>query len=228
VLGVHVQTTQKWNIKDLKTIEWDAAWEECDDIWIAPLWMTPGHWKAPQGTSGEIDFMESCKCHWPRNHFGTSIICHDHPHPDCYEKLWDPKKSSNGVQHFTGKIHSQGTWTLHKTTESKTSPQLISRYPQYTEKITSLHDFSLMSDIFNGGAGDGGWHGCGQLNHGTKCRFGIANITVNLIQGAEESSSAYPCKDWCESDRSQGKNQGRHCAPGDMAHVCGGCSFCGR
>jgi len=43
---------------------------------------------------------------------------------------------------------------------------------------------------------------------------------------AEESSSAYPCKDWCESDHSQGKNQGRHCTPGDMAHLCGGCSFC--
>ena len=33
------------------------------------------------------------------------------------------------------------------------------------------------------------------------------------------------CEDWCESDR---PGQGdRHCAPGNMAHMCGGCDYCG-
>merc|ERR1711920_778803 len=36
-----------------------------------------------------------------------------------------------------------------------------------------------------------------------------------------------PCQSWCESDYIGGNNQGRHCSPGDMASLCGGCSFCG-
>jgi len=33
------------------------------------------------------------------------------------------------------------------------------------------------------------------------------------------------CEEWCESDRAE---QGdRHCAPGNMAHMCGGCDYCG-
>merc|ERR1719462_989863 len=35
------------------------------------------------------------------------------------------------------------------------------------------------------------------------------------------------CNWWCEADYNGGNNQGRHCAPGDMASLCGGCSFCG-
>lgn len=35
------------------------------------------------------------------------------------------------------------------------------------------------------------------------------------------------CRKWCADDYNSGKNQGRHCAPGNMAYKCGGCSFCG-
>lgn len=34
----------------------------------------------------------------------------------------------------------------------------------------------------------------------------------------------YPCKWWCKSDRA--KNGPRHCPPGNMAYLCGGCSHC--
>jgi len=37
-----------------------------------------------------------------------------------------------------------------------------------------------------------------------------------------------PCQSWCEGDYSGGNNVGRHCSPGDMAYLCGGCSFCSR
>jgi len=36
-----------------------------------------------------------------------------------------------------------------------------------------------------------------------------------------------PCESWCEDDYNGGNNAGRHCSPGDMAYLCGGCSFCG-
>jgi endonuclease/exonuclease/phosphatase family metal-dependent hydrolase len=32
------------------------------------------------------------------------------------------------------------------------------------------------------------------------------------------------CKSWCAADRS--KQGARHCAPGNMAHLCGACSYC--
>merc|ERR1712113_106464 len=41
------------------------------------------------------------------------------------------------------------------------------------------------------------------------------------------AAPAPSCESWCESDYNEGRNQGRHCSPGDMAHLCGGCSFCG-
>merc|ERR1719215_154230 len=39
-------------------------------------------------------------------------------------------------------------------------------------------------------------------------------------------SAMFECKSWCESDFKGGNNQGRHCPPGDMASLCGSCSFC--
>merc|ERR1719189_2374865 len=35
-----------------------------------------------------------------------------------------------------------------------------------------------------------------------------------------------PCEWWCADDYFAGQNVGRHCSPGDMAYLCGGCSFC--
>lgn len=162
----------EWKMTEFKSMEFDAEWSDCDDLWIAPLWLTPSPWKPPQGKSGEIDLIESCKGH--RGTVGTSIICNDHHRgdPNCKEPKWG--KTSGGSGHFVGKIdQGSGTWTLHKDGE------LISQYPAYTKTIwDAKFPFHLVSDIYNGGNGDAGWHGCGTLNKKTNCMFKVKNIKI--------------------------------------------------
>jgi len=60
----------------------------------------------------------------------------------------------------------------------------------------------------------------------------LAALVVPSVHGlrrraARNLTSAAECRSWCEADYNGGNNAGRHCAPGDMAHLCGGCSFCG-
>merc|ERR1712088_637849 len=65
------------------------------------------------------------------------------------------------------------------------------------------------------------------------CPFCQEGMTTTLITTSAPPSTEAPapppagaCESWCESDFTGGNNQGRHCAPGDMANLCGGCSFC--
>merc|ERR1711948_96412 len=44
----------------VKTIEFDYDYKNCEDVWAAPLWITPQTWKFPAATSGEVDFLEMC------------------------------------------------------------------------------------------------------------------------------------------------------------------------
>jgi hypothetical protein len=44
--------------KDLRRLQVNLDSEKCDGLWIAPLWMTPDMWVAPQDATGEIDFFE--------------------------------------------------------------------------------------------------------------------------------------------------------------------------
>merc|ERR1719277_1529599 len=59
----------------------------------------------------------------------------------------------------------------------------------------------------------------------------LAGLTVPYADGVRVSTrnnqtSANSCQSWCNDDYNGGNNQGRHCAPGDMANLCGSCSFC--
>jgi len=167
-----------WKMTELKKIVFDVEWEDCEQVWTAPLWLTPAKWVKPQGLSGEIDVLETCKKH-QRETVGTSIICRDHPDPECFEPQWGEAKSSNGPLHMSANIDEDGTWTMHKCNLDGSNCQLVSRYPRYLEKIHNANQaFSFMSDLYNGGAGDSGWKACGTLNHNTQCRYTIANIYV--------------------------------------------------
>merc|ERR1712157_128689 len=100
-----------WNFKKGTEITFDAEWEGCEQIWTAPLWLTPSRWDPPQGLSGEIDLLETCRSHQEET-FGTSIICNDHEDPQCYEPQWGSAYKGSG--HFRGKIDNDGTWTMEK------------------------------------------------------------------------------------------------------------------
>lgn len=53
------QGTCEFRQRDLLSLEatLDAS-EECDGLWVAPLWLAPDHWSPPQHATGELDVFE--------------------------------------------------------------------------------------------------------------------------------------------------------------------------
>jgi len=171
----------EWEMHANMQIDFDAEWQDCTTVWFAPLWLTPQTWIAPQGLSGEIDLIESCRAHHGDT-VGTSIRCDQHPDSQCLEPQWGQAQSSDGPVHFTANIDEGGTWTMKKCNFDRTNCQLVSRYPKYLEttKGSQQHmKYNFMSDLYNGGAGDGGWGACGTLNLNSQCKYKIANIQVS-------------------------------------------------
>lgn len=169
-----------WEFQPGTEITFDAEWENCEEVWMAPLWLTPTKWKPPQGLSGEIDLIETCKGHHGET-LSTSIICSQHEDEQCLDKEWGSTSGDGG--HFVGKIDQDGTWTMEKCDLKDTSKcELISRYPKYLTTNTGSKEnmkFYFVSDLYNGGAGDDGWDGCGTLNKNTQCKYTVANIKVS-------------------------------------------------
>lgn len=180
-----------WTFHHTTHIEFNAEWSDCTNVWFAPLWITPSHWKSPQGTSGEIDLIESCRKH-QHDTVGTSIICRDHPDPQCLEPQWGDARSSNGPKHFRAQIDGRGTWTMEMCNIDRSNCKLVSRYPYYMSKAKGAQQhmqYSFMSDLYNGGAGDAGWKNCGTLNYKTQCKYTVGNIKVYSVLQAPNQSS---------------------------------------
>lgn len=184
--GCYAYTTRlkkTFNTHKVKNIEFDAEWQDCQDVWFAPLWITPFLWVAPQGKSGEIDLIESCRNH-RGNALTTSIICSQHPNPLCFEPQWGNAASSGGPLHFIATIDDTGTFSMTKYAhpyKNGSRGELVSRYPLYLEtnlgSVTN-QQFHFVSDLWNGGSGNGGWGACGTMNWHTQCKYTIANIKI--------------------------------------------------
>jgi hypothetical protein len=64
--GVDARRCMSWSTegscefrqRDLESIRADLVSEGCQGLWVAPLWMAPEHWKAPQHATGEVDVFE--------------------------------------------------------------------------------------------------------------------------------------------------------------------------
>jgi len=183
-------TSQKLPFKpsQIRELSFDAQWDQCGDIWAAPIWLTPSSWEINQGQSGEIDFIETCRSN---DNYGikTAIMCDQHLERDnkCYEPNWGNGQSSNGAKHFIGQIdHNSGDWTMHKCDNlnetNVANCQLISRYPRFlfTNNGSKKNmDFHFVSDLWGGDGGDGGFDNCGNPNKpDTTCKYTIANIKL--------------------------------------------------
>jgi hypothetical protein len=178
-----------WSAKEMKRLEFEVAWSDCDNLWFAPLWFTPIPWIEPQGLTGEVDLLETCKAH--PGAITTSIMCDQHNprHPDCYGNDAWGHAGKGGKGHFITEIDDDGTLTLKK------DGNLIMKYPNYLHRIrpydaAHAHRFTdkpfrFLSDIYNGGNGDPGWQHCGTLNHNTECKFTVKSIKMKMTPGNE-------------------------------------------
>eukprot|EP00928_Gymnodinium_smaydae_P001662 TRINITY_DN1059_c0_g1_i1.p1 TRINITY_DN1059_c0_g1~~TRINITY_DN1059_c0_g1_i1.p1 ORF type:complete len:745 (-),score=67.51 TRINITY_DN1059_c0_g1_i1:147-2294(-) len=188
----------EWSMKKMRHLEFDIEWEDCDGVWFAPLWLVSLPWIPPQGTSGEIDLLETCRSHpWT---IRTSIICRDHPDPECYEPLWGEARGSLGPQHFFATIDDHGTWSMVKCNLDRTGCETISVYPRYLDTVFPTKDgrdnpFHFVSDIYNSdvNSGDGGWRACGNRNFTTTCRYKVGNIRLTMRDGEEAFSGDGKC-----------------------------------
>jgi len=159
-------------------IEFDFDFQHCEDVWAAPLWITPDHWKLPGGTSGEIDFLEMCPVGSVATNFGAG------GQPGETQMKWGSAKSASGPKHFTLSLDNAGTLTTQICNLDKTGCFNGAHYDKFINRITSKKHHHFVSDIWNGHSGDAGWKGCNAKNSpSTQCSYAIMNLRVTSKDG---------------------------------------------
>lgn len=184
----------KFDMNKIATVELDAEWSGCGELWFAPFWHVSLPWIAPQGTSGEIDYIETCRLSGYK--VQTAIICRDHPHEECEEPYWADGASSDGPVHLSASIDANGTWRMSKCDIDGTNCLRISQYPDYLDVNSATKDggtgsdFHFVSDIWNGIGGDVGWQHCGNTNREATCRYAVRNVKVTTKDGSNPFSNS--------------------------------------
>lgn len=167
-------------------IEFDFDFAQCQDIWTAPLWITPEVWLDPGGTSGEIDFLEMCPVGSVATNFGAG------GQPGESQLQWGSGAGPNGPKHMSMTFDRSGN--LRSTIcnlDGTTGCFAGARYDSFMNRITSKNNHHFVSDVWNGYGGDGGWYGCGaRHNEGTQCHYAIMNIRVHTFDGSSLYSGA--------------------------------------
>ena len=202
---------------DFVSMDYNFAIEKCNGIWGAPLWMTPDTWQWGPG-SGEIDSEEFCTRDSVHLNFAggghqvrlntsrfnidgavghvtvrkdkdgivtisacersTSSVIDEIRHYQC------PSPVYTSCADCLSQFQDFGCWC-----NDKTSPPNI--YGSGGCAPVGHGDclWTLVSDIWNGVGGDGGYHGCmtavpsiglpaGKPNLLSDCRFSVTNITL--------------------------------------------------
>jgi len=163
-------------------IEFDVDFAECQDVWTAPLWISPFDWKMPGGTSGEIDFVEMCPVGKVATNFGAG------GQPGEEQMVWGGGAGPNGPKHFILTLDESGNLKTQicKLGGPHGGGGCVdgAHYDKFLSKITSKIDHHFNTDIWNGQGGDGGWTGCkARHNPNTNCRYAVMNIQVHQKNG---------------------------------------------
>lgn len=154
--------------RSLRSLQFAASTSGCfgaQSVWAAPLWMAPDHWVAPQGRSGEIDFMERCG-----NQQGTGIALNfgapaaagarssyaiddtdrEHVYYFEFQSPWSGEKVGDAVEAYQC---AEGTMPSLQGIAAAQC-KLLGTYPNYfswTDKPGDLaaNTFRLVTDIWN-------------------------------------------------------------------------------
>lgn len=159
-------------------IEFDFDFAQCNDVWAAPLWITPQNWMNPGGTSGEIDFLEMCPVGSVATNFGAGGQAGE------TQMKWGSGSGAGGPKHFTLTFDAHGNLKTRICNLDGSSCFDGAHYEGFINRITSKNDHHFVSDVWNGYGGDSGWRGCGARHSpGTECHYAIMNLRVHTFDG---------------------------------------------
>jgi len=176
-------------MRSVRRIDFDIEWEGCENLWMAPLWTFSSPWKWPQGTSGEIDFVEEC----PVPHVSTNLGCYSADPSKCSDaQHWGKAGSSQGPKHMAMTLDDRGNLQVDVCGIHRDRCRTVATYRDYLNTVyPTSHGrdnlYHFVSDIWNdrAGDGDGGWAGCHAVqNPSTSCRYAVTNIVVTRNSAA--------------------------------------------
>ena len=172
-----------FDVNQVQKLEFDLSMQGCADVWTSPLWMVPPLWGPTQAKSGEIDFVEACSGNvnvsfgslpgeyspWPvpdkNNVNGRIQLLFDKTQDIVTSQICDDKGQNCKVGHVR-----QGYFSDIKSSSNPSGKSM-----------------TLISDIWNGTKGDGGFAGCAaglnedQRNKST-CNYTVSNIKFTPYQ----------------------------------------------
>lgn len=173
-----------FSMYDLDQLDFDVQMINCKGTWAAPLWMSPNHWEGG-GDSGEIDMLENCPVDLVRSNFAaggdqvawTSNGDNFFAHLTMWKQL-----DADGVNSIHVKACDPAELKGDGTCDEDGAAYLRDIYGKYG---CSKGDcvYHMISDLWNGQDGDGGWIGCTgrTTNYGSECKFSITNIRTKGI-----------------------------------------------
>jgi hypothetical protein len=191
--------------KDLRALQVTLESKNCDDLWVAPLWMCPSEWVTPQHKTGEVDFFER----------GCSIkdgylLSFGESSPWIIDDVWGEKgtNNTNNPSSFTALLTFDPTadevcaykcpkgsdplrdgTTLAGCTRTMTHPNY---YLETQEQTNNGNEYMhLVSDI---------WNKCPSLNCGkakklsSDCEFHISGLKLRFSDEAANHETNSPFK----------------------------------
>ena len=170
-----------FSMKSVQRIDFDVEWQDCENLWMAPIWTFSSPWVYPQGTSGEIDFVEEC----PVPRVSTNLGCYSADRRKCSDaQPWGSGGSSNGPKHVAMTLDHSGNLEVQVCGIDRRNCRTVATYKDYLNTVYPTRDgrdnlFHFVSDIWNDRGGDKGWGGCHAVrNPSTSCRYAVTNIVV--------------------------------------------------
>lgn len=178
----------KFNMHDVDQLDFDINMLGCGGTWAAPLWMTPDHWYDGPN-SGEIDMLENCPSDALHSNFagGGSQITWAIADPNSFQGHTTMWKQADG----------DGVMSIHVKT-CDPSEVVNGACPEngdvaYLRDIYGLNgcsngancEYMMISDIWNGLAGDAGYQACshGQPHYSSGCSTSITHIRFKAKPG---------------------------------------------
>lgn len=189
-----------FDLRRVSKLEFDIEMKGCGDVWTGPFWITPEAWYGPGGLSGEIDLLEACPVGNLRNNFAG---CDGVDPNQCKEyKVSSLTAASTGPKHIVMTLDNSS----HEHLGGSLRTQVCDLKGEncvnggfFVDFLSTVHStkmrpagmqYYMVSDVWNGLSGDGGWTGCQARNTpGTQCQFAVMNIQVHGNDGVKVFNS---------------------------------------